>query len=73
MTASAARAASALDAEAWGARVAASAAGCGREVVLLVLNYRLPRVTAALWHRGAPLPTLCLAGLKLSSHPVGAL
>ena len=61
MTNSAARAASAPDAEAWGARLAASAAGRGREVVLLVLNYRLPHVTAALWHRGAPLPPLPLS------------
>lgn len=64
MTGSAARAASALDAEAWGARFAASAAGRGRQIVLLVLNYRLPRVTAALWHRGTPLPLLILAGPK---------
>lgn len=38
---------------AWGARLAACAAGGDHPLVLLVLNYRLPRATAALWHRGA--------------------
>jgi hypothetical protein len=38
---------------AWGARLATCAAGGDHPLVLLVLNYRLPRATAALWHRGA--------------------
>jgi len=38
---------------AWGPRLAVCAAGGDHPLVLLVLNYRLPRATAALWHRGA--------------------
>ena len=39
---------------AWGARLAECAAEGSHALVLLVLNYNLPRATAALWHRGEP-------------------